>query len=103
MSQEQQLETVIEKLKKLGPMPSEYSVDVEVVNKYEGLIHQIRTPLKDSEVEILIGLFGPDSFYGLAWTVVSLIETAPNWIMKVSRINSENEWVQILKSRAKKN
>jgi hypothetical protein len=90
----------VNELIKLGPMPDEEAVEVETVEKYERLLHQIKPPLSNHEAESLIILFGSDSFFGLAWTLVNLIETAPGWPSHVSIPNSENEWVQLLIKRA---
>jgi hypothetical protein len=86
-------------LLKLGPMPMEETALVETVEIYQRLIHQINPPLSNSEAEALLSLFGSDSFYGLAWTVVSLIETAPGWPRSIELPDSDNEWVQLLKRR----
>lgn len=90
----------VNKLINLGQMPAEGSVDIYIVAKYERLLHQIEPPLANSEAEALIGLFGSDSFYGLAWTLLNLIETAPGLLSFISDIPSENEWVQLLRKRA---
>jgi hypothetical protein len=87
---------------KLGSMPSEVTADLKTVEKYERLLHRIQPPLTNIEAESLASLFGPDSFYGLAWTLVSLIESAPGWPGRVSLPDSENEWVELLRNRAAK-
>lgn len=87
---------------KLGPMPSEDMVDIETVDKYEKLLHKIQPPLTIIEAEGVASLFGPDSFYGLAWTLVSLIESAPDWPKNVTLPDIENEWVKLLRDRASK-
>jgi hypothetical protein len=92
----------VRELIKLGPMPPENKVEVELVEKYEKLIHAIKPPVTNIEAERLANLFGPDSFYGLAWTIVSLIESAPEWPRRVTLPDSENEWVQLLKDRGAK-
>jgi hypothetical protein len=92
-------EEVLE-LIRLGSMPSEDSADVDVVRKYEELLHQISPPLTTIEASNLLHLFGPDSFFGLAWTLVILIESAPGWPEEVDLPAVDNEWIQLLRIRA---
>lgn len=92
----------VRELIKLGPMPPEKMVEVELVEKYEKLMHAIKSPLTKTEAERLARLFGPDSFYGLAWTLISLIESAPEWPKNVTLPDIENEWVKLLRDRASK-
>ncbi|MEJ2600981.1 MAG: hypothetical protein P8Z00_21800 [Anaerolineales bacterium] len=92
----------VQELIKLGPMSSEKMVEVELVEKYEKLMHAIKSPLTKIEAERLASLFGPDSFYGLAWTLISLIESAPEWPKNVTLPDIENEWIQLLRERASK-
>jgi len=54
----------------------------------------------DEEAKLLVGVFGTDGCFGLGWTLLQLIETAPNWPETGDLENSANEWVQLLKGRA---
>lgn len=92
----------VRELIELGPMPPEEMAEVEIVEMYQKLLHKIRPPLTKMEAERLTSLFGSDSFYGLAWTLVSLIESAPEWHRRVNLPDSENEWIQLLRNRAAK-
>lgn len=84
----------IGKLIDLGPFPSALGASVDQVLSYQLLIEQISPPLEDDEAKALIGIFGPDDFFGLAWTVLHLIETAPNSPVTSTPSDSGNEWVQ---------
>ena len=85
----------VRELLNLGPMPNESVVDEETVTQYESLLHRIQPPLTSKDAENLISLFGNDTFYGLAWTMLDLIESASY----VKLPESNNEWVGILKTR----
>jgi hypothetical protein len=93
-------------LSKMGVLPA----SSEVLEKhrdsdlalYENLILSIGKPVTDAEARELIKIFGPDEAFGLAWTLVSLIESAPGWPLYDSLTDSDNEWVALLRQRAKK-
>jgi len=63
---------------KLGPFPSESS-DASQLAEREALLAQITPPLSLAEAAALAGVLGPDDCFGLAWSVVHLIESAPGW------------------------
>ena len=46
---------------------------------------------------LLISLFGPDNCFGLSWTLLYLIETAPNALTADYSANVDNGWVQLMK------
>lgn len=48
----------------------------------------------------MVGLFGPDGCYGLASSVMHLIETAPGWPLTECQLQLNNEWKIELGSRA---
>ena len=48
---------------------------------------------------LIATVFGPDDCYGLAWTLLHLIETAPGALTARYGQNSENSWVQLLNAR----
>ena len=88
----------------MGPPPSSDEVvrskSVEIVEKYEQLLSSIKKPLTDEEAKALTGVFGDDDFFGMCWTLVHLIETAPNWPIDECLENASNEWIEMLKDRA---
>lgn len=77
----------IERLVRLGPFPQESGTSLEFLREVENLTASIEKPLTDEEAKALISLFEPpDSCYGLAWSVLHLIETVPGWpILLVSK------------------
>lgn len=90
----------VKELLQHGPMPAETAADVETVEEWEKLIHKIQPPISRYEAEALLLVFGTDSFFGLAWKLVDLIETVPGWPSTVHIPESENEWIQLLTLRA---
>jgi hypothetical protein len=75
------------------------SADEEVIAQHEDLLHWISTPVSDEEAVILARLFGPDDCYGLAWTLLHLIETAPGWPIASALSASDNPWIATLRRR----
>ncbi|WP_405858249.1 hypothetical protein OG407_14540 [Streptomyces sp. NBC_01515] len=48
----------------------------------------------------LVACFGPDDCYGVAWTLLHLIETGPNPALTVEPVPGANEWHRRLYDRA---
>jgi hypothetical protein len=92
----------VEALRALGPFPPEDGVEPSLVKKYEDLYKAIRRPVTNSEARILVQLFGPDGFFGLASSMLHLIETAPDWPLEDTLLPSDNEWKIELRNRAKR-
>jgi hypothetical protein len=90
-------EAVLE-LSELGPLPSEQTSDGRLVH-YEKLLASISAPLNDEEVKVLVGLFGSDEGFGLNWSLLHLIESAPNWPIDECLSGEGNEWIDRLRSR----
>jgi hypothetical protein len=83
----------------LGPLPP-YSVDVPLIDIHQERLEKITGPVSDEEAELLVGMFGPDDCFGLAWTLVHLIETAPGGCpIKERPTSSDNEWVRDMWAR----
>jgi hypothetical protein len=85
-------------------LPSERSAgglaDPVLLRRYELLIRSIERPITDEEAMSLVGVLGTDDCFGLAWSVVHLIETAPGWPIDDCLKNSDNEWIERLKQSA---
>lgn len=95
----------VRELLKLGSQPSEEELirnPSPLLEKYEHLLLSIEKPVTDEEAKLLTGLFGVDGCFGLGWTLLHLIETAPNWPEAGELENSANEWMQLLKDRAER-
>jgi len=87
----------------LGPFPEEKaSTDEALLRSYEHDFQKVRAPLTDDEAIALTSLFGPDSSFGLAWTLLHLIETAPGWPLLDRLPRSDSWWVGFLRERAER-
>jgi hypothetical protein len=89
----------IEALRTLGPLPDEGADEAQIAT-YEELLNRISAPISDEEAVALLPLFGIDDCYGLSWTMLHLIESAPGWPLVSALHDGSNEWIQRLKHRA---
>lgn len=92
--------TEIAELEQLGPLPSEDDAEVPQLKKIEALYRAIAKPITDNEARVLVELFGPDGCYGVATSLMHLIETAPGWPLKDCLAQRNNEWKIELRNRA---
>lgn len=92
----------IRELIELGPFPASSSVDLDVIKRQGEVFDAIAPPVSDEEARELLKLFGPDDFFGLSWSLLHLIESAPNWpLMDCLQVES-NEWIVRLKESAQR-
>jgi hypothetical protein len=92
----------VQKLARLGPLPDSDNAQEEQLKVYEDLLKQVTPPISDDEARVLTGLFGPDDCFGLAWTVLHLVESAPGWPLQECLKDQGNEWIQRLRLRAER-
>jgi hypothetical protein len=86
-------------LTQLGPFPSETSVTPEIVDSYFELIDTISPPVSLDEAKSLLTLFGTDPFFGVAWTLVHLIESCPEWSAEALANVDDHLWITLLRKR----
>lgn len=92
----------IRNLVQMGPFPDETSTSKERVGQYEKLLQSVSPPVSNEEARALTKLFGVDGFYGLAFTMLHLVETAPNWPIAECLNDIDNEWIKELRERAER-
>src|ERR1700751_1397716 len=86
-------------LVKLGSFPFSDAVEFTLIEKQEELLRKIEPPVSDDEARALVKVFGPDDYYGLVWTVLHLVESAPHWPLEDCLQGGGNEWIQTLRHR----
>jgi hypothetical protein len=87
---------IIEQLLELGPLPREDEASVDEVRVYQELLHAIEKPVSDNDARKLVTLFGDGDLFGLAWTLLHLIESAPGWPLTDCLNDTSNEWIRLL-------
>lgn len=79
-----------------GSLPSEDGSEQEI-DEAERLLSRIPKPLTNEEAHALTSVFGPDDCYGMAWTLLRAIETAPD--ASIATYDDGNPWVRLLNER----
>lgn len=93
------MQTTVEEMLKLGPLPCSTDADVGQLEIYQSLLAKIDQPIADDDARALITLFGPDDCFGLCWTLLHIVETAPGWPIHELLVSGENEWIDRLRER----
>lgn len=55
-------------------------------------LEAITKPVTGEEAAALVSCLGPDDCYGVAWTLLHLIETGPNPALNAKPAPDANEW-----------
>ncbi len=95
------MRTLVTQLIALGQFPSEQEAAAPQVQEFEQVIRKIEPPLTKEEALALLSVFGQDGCFGLAWSLLHLIETAPGWPYPEARLRAANPWVKSMLERAK--
>ncbi len=83
-----------------GSLPSSSS-SVERIEEWQSALEKIAAPLSDEEAKSLVTLFpeDDDDCFGLAWTLIHLIETSPHWPLRECLDDLANPWQSLLRAR----
>ncbi|MFL5999900.1 MAG: hypothetical protein ACJ736_37375 [Streptomyces sp.] len=82
-----------------GPLPG-WDADEDLIDRRVKQLEAISKPVTAEEAQALTSCFGPDGCYGVAWTLLHLIETAPGPVPVVQRPGpNAGEWHHTLWSR----
>ncbi|GHJ91454.1 hypothetical protein SNE510_09730 [Streptomyces sp. NE5-10] len=82
-----------------GPLPDGDASEEEIERRVEQL-EAIQKPVTEEEACALLACFGPDDCYGVAWTLLHLVETGPNPVLTTTPGPDANEWHRRLHDRA---
>lgn len=85
----------------IGPLPKSRDADVEHVQRLTDAdaLAKITPPISKEEAIQLASAFGPDDCFGLAWSLVHLIESAPDDALDAIP-PSDNQWLVSLRRTA---
>src|ERR1041384_8115137 len=84
----------VEEFLKLGRLPeSGVATEQDVDNRYAALL-AITSPVTDEEAAALSEAFGPDECFGVAWSLLHLIETAPSHPRPRDEVLQRSEWLR---------
>ncbi|MBB5872536.1 hypothetical protein F4553_005970 [Allocatelliglobosispora scoriae] len=81
---------------RLGPLPSELDNSEgsdEALEEIEEALHAIGKPVTNEEAHVLLASFGEDNCFGLAWTLLHLVESSPDSAVTEEPQPGENMWM----------
>lgn len=83
-----------------GPLPSSTEV-IQQITEWQETLEKVEAPLSDEEAEAVTALFPPkdDDCFGLAWTLIHLVETSPHWPVHKCLQDTGNPWIARLRER----
>lgn len=91
---------VVQQFLNLGPLP-DTDAPVERIEHHQLALEKIGRAVSDEEAALLVNCFGPDDGYGLAWSLLHLIESVPGGIpLGKQPAADENEWLRRLWARS---
>lgn len=82
---------------RLGPLTSELDNSEdgdEAFDEMERALHAIEKPVTVEEARLLLESFGEDNSFGLAWTLLHLIESAPSPVVTAEPPPGSNPWIE---------
>ncbi|MGW3657044.1 hypothetical protein ACWD6R_15730 [Streptomyces sp. NPDC005151] len=82
-----------------GPLP-DWDASEEEIDRRDKQLVAISRPVTAEEAMALVACFGPDDCYGVAWSLLHLIETGPNPVLTAEPDPGANEWHHTLWTRA---
>lgn len=91
----------VRRLAELGPLPDEQA-DESRIAAHERALRDITPPVNADEAALLVTLFGPDDCYGLAWTLLHLVESTPQLALTEEPAADGNLWLHRLWQRAER-
>ena len=94
------MQTAVRELLSLGKLPASTGADAETLRVFEDALAGIRKPVSDDDARALAGCFGPDDCFGLAWSLVHAVETAPGWPLPDALTGTDGEWIALLRERS---
>ena len=86
----------VAELLSMGPLPASDVATEEDLNRREAALKAISRPVSDEEALVLMSAFGTDECFGLAWTLLHLIETAPGKPRMPEDILRRSEWLRMV-------
>lgn len=81
-----------------GPLP-DWDASEEEIDRRVRQLEAIARPVTGEEARALVACFGPDDCYGVAWTLLHLIETAPRPVLTADPGPEAGEWQRRLYGR----
>ncbi len=82
-----------------GPLP-DWDASEEEIDRRVRQLEAIAPPVTGEEARALVACFGPDDCYGVAWTLLHLVETGPHAVLAEDPGPEASAWHRRLHRRA---
>jgi hypothetical protein len=84
-----------------GRLPSS-NRSLQQIAEWQEALEKIKPPISDEEAEALTALFPEtgDDCFGLAWSLIHLVETSPHWPLERCLEVVSNPWIVRLRQRS---
>lgn len=86
----------VEEFLRLGQLPESSTASEQDVDSRFGALRAISPPVTDEEALALSEAFGPDECFGVAWSLLHLIETAPGHPRPRDEVFLRSEWLRMV-------
>jgi len=90
----------VERVLAVAPLSAADEEDDEKLAELEAAVDALPEPLTDDEARELVRALGPGEAYGIHWSLVHKLETAPGWPVAGALDDDSNPWVRRLRDRA---
>ena len=97
------MRTEVTELVSLGRLPEDATASLPEVQSFEVALEKIEAPVSNEEALALLCVLpvSQASCFGLAWSIVHLVETAPGWPLPQAKLQTANPWVKSMLERAR--
>jgi hypothetical protein len=92
----------IKRLTLLGRLPAETEGPSQRLEQIDAIFRGLKKPVTDDEARALAILFGEDDCFGLAWSLLHLVESAPGWPLQDVLTGKDSTWITELRERAQR-
>ena len=84
----------VEDFLRLGQLPESKAATEQDLDNRVAALKAISPPVTDEEAVALFEAFGPDECFGVAWSLLHLIETAPGHPRPPDEVFRRSAWIQ---------
>ena len=88
------IRVTVQELLSLGELPESARAEEQSLDRWIAALNAINPPVTDEEALALAELFGPDECFGVAWSLLHLIETAPGHPQPREEVFKRSAWLR---------
>ena len=92
---------VVDELVKMGRLPSSDQADEGYLESFQALLGEVDGDLDKCDSIRLLQLLGPDDCFGLAWSIVHIVENCSEWPFLFEIPDIDPGWMSVLEERSK--